>query len=951
MAESNEINNTIYDAVSNALENKINNCNTLLPSTTGKSTYDLAVDYGYIGTEREWLSSIANDTTVVSNLYADAQSFSDFMSKSSAVSVPRRLAPPIHTLNYYLDYFNGLEALYSQESGTVTVNGVEIKTVRQGMNDAVDDVLLGEYQEGIRSDLNAQKLDTGITATAKSGGVERTQAEKNNDSVSAQDYGAIGDGTLHKLSERFNTLGAAQIAYSSISSRIVSLEQSIDWCAIQCASFNNSKVHLTKPVYVLNDALEIDHGKEVVGNGCDTWDMASTTGKPNSMQRGTTLLFVDTPFKTYNVFGVTRNSLTGGVLTNPSPLETEFSTYELSDFTNKDASGTTAATLKDLKCAVVLYEAHNSALRDVRILKSYNGIDGYNDANMTGMGDDYDIGLLILNTSFADISNVQSVGYWKMFGGVQVNSENKSVGLSKMGEGVMNVYTKCFFQGLTGFGFRANDEHKVLTATGTTFTIPYDNSNLVVAGDTLTNGTDYPVTETAVIGDTLSITTSGALPSVGATLRHVRYNFGVAGVTMRDSIITGLFHKSRRSAKDTGFSKNSCALELSGGVLRDIDFDNVHVFDTEVLVFANNVDDVSFKGSYFEPQGVVSIGGVWQPSGSRFIANGVVGDSSAKYPIEGVKNLTLDSTTEVSPHVDLYPYNRLRPARFTDSGFFKPHSAIVDASGSQTVNRFPVSRSETVIMTTGLYDNQRKIRMVDRSFNNLVQVYESGSVSIGNTSSDVSKLYLYTSAATPASTTHDIVVDAPIAGSQYRSRSGGRWYRQYADATGFRLSYSSGQSSTYSSNAFYFNPDASTPELAVNGIVRPVGDNLYSLGAIGSRWSTVYASTGTISTSDERLKTKFDSVSSAEKRAALKIKESIGRYQFTDAVDSKGDKARYHFGVGAQTVGKILQEEGLNPEQYAFYCYDEWKATEEIEAGNRYGIRYEELVMFILAAT
>ena len=781
---------------------------------------------------------------------------------------------------------------------------------------------------------------------------ERTQAEKNSDMVSAGDYGAIGDGTLHKLSERFSTLSAAQIAYGSISSRIVSLDQSIDWCAIQCAIFNNSKVHLTKPVYVLNDALEIDNGKDLVGNGCDTWDMASVTGKPNEMIFGTTLLFVDAPFKTYNVFGVTRNSLTGGVLTNPSPLETEFATYELSDFTNKDASGTTPATLKDLKCAVVLHEAHNATLRDVRILKSYNGIDGYNDANMTGIGDDYDIGLLVLNTSFADISNVQSVGYWKMFGGVQVNSEDKSVGISKMGEGVMNVYSKCFFQGLTGFGFRANDEHKVLTATGSTFTIPYDSSNLVVAGDTLTNGTDYDVVSTAVIGDTLSITTSGALPVVGATLRHVRFNFGVAGVTMRDSIVTGLFHRSRRSAKDTGFSKNSCALELSGGFLRDIDFDNVHVFDTEVSVFANNVDDLSFKGSYFEPNGVVNTAGAWQPSGSRFIANGVVGDSSAKYPIEGVKNLVMDNTTEVSPHVDLYPYNTQRPARFTDTGFFKPHSMIVDAYGSQTVNRFPKSRSETLIMATGLYDSQRSIRFVTRDFVNLARIEsQTGRMVVGDLYAPETKLHIYTPVASAVSPTHDLLIDAPVAGQQYRSRLGSaRWWRNHIDYGGYHLRYSSGQNSSYDTTAYYFNPTASTPELAVGGIVRPIGDNLYSLGTSTSRYTVVHAATSAISTSDERLKTKFDKLQAAEKRAALKIKQSIGRYQFTDAVDEKGDKARYHFGVGAQTVGKILQDEGLDPEQYAFYCYDEWEATEEIKAGNRYGIRYDELAMFILAA-
>ena len=240
MAESNEINNTIYDAVSNALENKINNCNTLLPSTTGKSTYDLAVDYGYIGTEREWLSSIANDTTVVSNLYADAQSFSDFMSKSSAVSVPRRLAPPIHTLNYYLDYFNGLEALYSQESGTVTVNGIENKTVRQAMSDAIDDVLLGEYQEGMRADLNAQKLDTGITATAKCGGIARTQAEKNSDTVSVKDMGAIGDG---------------------IADDTVSLQAAID------ASYDIGVLNISSGNYKVTSMLEIKEPLKLFGSG------------------------------------------------------------------------------------------------------------------------------------------------------------------------------------------------------------------------------------------------------------------------------------------------------------------------------------------------------------------------------------------------------------------------------------------------------------------------------------------------------------------------------------------------------------------------------------------------------------------------------------------------------------------------------------------------------------
>ena len=104
MSESNGINNTIYDAVSNALENKINNCNTLLPSSTGKSAYDLAVEHGYVGTESTWLNSLQGLTAyevAVSNGYkgtktewlkyikADGgiQAIQDFLTKPSNVQV------------------------------------------------------------------------------------------------------------------------------------------------------------------------------------------------------------------------------------------------------------------------------------------------------------------------------------------------------------------------------------------------------------------------------------------------------------------------------------------------------------------------------------------------------------------------------------------------------------------------------------------------------------------------------------------------------------------------------------------------------------------------------------------------------------------------------------------------------------------------------------------------
>lgn len=164
----------------------------------------------------------------------------------------------------------------------------------------------------------------------------------------------------------------------------------------------------------------------------------------------------------------------------------------------------------------------------------------------------------------------------------------------------------------------------------------------------------------------------------------------------------------------------------------------------------------------------------------------------------------------------------------------------------------------------------------------------------------------------------------------------------------------------------------------VSGAFRPFTDNNILLGTASLRWNTVYAGTGTINTSDERLKQQWRSQSEAEKAAALAIKSNIGLYKFNDAVAEKGDGARWHVGVKAQQVVAIMQSHGLDALTYAFVCYDEWDEVPEIKhdaqleiiedgctiqeakpetieqcyiaAGNRYGIRYDELAMFILSA-
>ncbi|MGP9558238.1 hypothetical protein [Psychrobacter sp. AOP7-A1-24] len=109
----------------------------------------------------------------------DARSLSEFVFKPSSFKVTRRLAPPINTLNYYIDYLDGLKAVYTQQTGTVTVNGVQVKAITQAVKDALNSAAID----------NNTQVDTLVTATAKHvGAIPRTQADKNSDVISITDF-------------------------------------------------------------------------------------------------------------------------------------------------------------------------------------------------------------------------------------------------------------------------------------------------------------------------------------------------------------------------------------------------------------------------------------------------------------------------------------------------------------------------------------------------------------------------------------------------------------------------------------------------------------------------------------------------------------------------------------------------------------------------------------------
>jgi hypothetical protein len=142
----------------------------------------------------------------------------------------------------------------------------------------------------------------------------------------------------------------------------------------------------------------------------------------------------------------------------------------------------------------------------------------------------------------------------------------------------------------------------------------------------------------------------------------------------------------------------------------------------------------------------------------------------------------------------------------------------------------------------------------------------------------------------------------------------------------------------------------------------PNSDNSVACGGAANRWTQIYAVSNTINTSDATEKTEINALSDAEKRVATRIKSLIKTYKWNDSVAKKGSNgARIHVGLLAQDVGDAFTAEGLDPHRYGMFCFDEWEAADEVlgqdgsvvraavEAGSRYGVRYEELLAFVIA--
>lgn len=116
--------------------------------------------------------------------------------------------------------------------------------------------------------------------------------------------------------------------------------------------------------------------------------------------------------------------------------------------------------------------------------------------------------------------------------------------------------------------------------------------------------------------------------------------------------------------------------------------------------------------------------------------------------------------------------------------------------------------------------------------------------------------------------------------------------------------------------------------------------NTVDLGTSYFTWKDIYASNGTIQTSDERLKDNITQIPNEVLDAWGEV--NWCQFQFKDAIEKKGVAARIHTGAIAQRIKDVFEKHNLDAFRYGLLCYDEWDAEEDVKAGNKYGLRYEE---------
>ena len=110
-----------------------------------------------------------------------------------------------------------------------------------------------------------------------------------------------------------------------------------------------------------------------------------------------------------------------------------------------------------------------------------------------------------------------------------------------------------------------------------------------------------------------------------------------------------------------------------------------------------------------------------------------------------------------------------------------------------------------------------------------------------------------------------------------------------------------------------------------DGVLR---DNQYNIGHGAYRWTNIYATNGSINTSDQTEKQDIAPLTATEMLVAKRISAMFKNYRWKDKVTTEGDSARNHTGIIAQDVQAAFTAESLDASNYGLFCSDTWWETQ-----------------------
>ena len=840
------------------------------------------------------------------------------------------------------------------------------------------------------------------------------------DILSVKDFGAIGDGKLHTLQEwvtnkKFGSLTQIQAVYP----KAQSLEDSIDWLAIQtaCDVADKTGAGVLVPAarYVLNRTLY--HNTYLYSlSALPSWRAAPFSNIPSTdyeYQYGAEFLFVGSGPKEHHIDYVTESRQCGYDRVNPvrSYNNSYDAEFLMTDFTNRDAVGATAATRRLFSVAVVMGSGESKrpimSMSRIRVITSCPGDDeeygikGY--ADQSGFHDwaHWDVGVWCKSPWRATLQHCQIVGYWDIRGHLMtVFGGGSTAGYSEFYD-----IDHCIIQG--GYAARSGDIWPILSKTDNTLTIEWTASHQFTKTGSIYVTEQGNVTYSDLVynaqNKTLTFvgcadTSKVIIEDAGSrSVIRMTSNAGMANSRMTMCEVNDFSHSSHVEEQATNFPYKlpirSC-IEVSGHPTRGIAFYDTSCFGTgPVLFHFGNARDIEFYSCYYEPKSYKKdfVGGSFSP-GAAFI----MGPKKSyfgripKYDRGYVQSVgkTFTSYISMEPWVSVSSLSRLAGATDmfnpigADIGQRQYYSAeavatiaslkgqdlelrAVSAEGyarnflrgggdATTYLGCGFKSSKTVFQDTNLEQSADTAIVFDRKCVSSGQtymfregVYTSGNYRFSSLNADYSvELNLLSVLRNDNSV--DMLLEANNV--TVSSNTGELNLRSGADQS-VRL--------RSSSTTVLLAGKAETVSTATS-CLRFNSDNVASFGLPSNRVSVLYAGSAPIITSDARLK-KFLPITEAERAAAAEMRGLICKFQSTEAIAEKGESlARLHFGVSAQSVRDVFTKYGLDPERYGVNCHDSWEAEEEVvdedgnilspakEAGDRYGVRYEQLILFML---